>query len=95
MITFEDCIGLCELSDDEVAAIAEHEHIPALAAAELGNYLLRAPGGGVRISEMIRDDIEAAVARRDINHAAELKMALKYFLLVHPDAPLEPRALAA
>jgi hypothetical protein len=95
MITFEDCIGLCELSDDEVAAIAEHEHIPALAAAELGNYLLHTPDGGVRISEMIRDDIEAAVTRRDVNHAAKLKMALKYFLLVHPDAPVGPTPLAA
>ena len=95
MITFEDCIGFCELYDDEVAAIAEHEHIPALAAAELENYLSQAPGGGVRISEMIRDDIEAAASRRDVNYAAKLKMALKYFLLVHPDPPLEPIPLAA
>jgi hypothetical protein len=85
MITFEDCIGLCELTEDEVAAIAEHEHIPATAAAELGNYLLQAPGGTVRISEMIRDDIAHAVAHRDAAHAAKLKMALKYFLLMHPD----------
>lgn len=95
MITFEDCIGLCELSDDEVAAIAEHEHIPALAAAELGNYLLHEPDGGLRICEMIRDDIAAAVARRDVNHAAKLKLTLKYFLQVHPNAPKGPVPLAA
>jgi len=95
MLTFEDCIGLCELSEEEVTAISEHEHIPALAAAELGHYLLHAPGGGLRISEMIRDDIIDAVDRRDVKHAAELKMVLKYFLLVHPDAPLDPFPLAA
>jgi hypothetical protein len=93
MITFEDCLGLCELTEDEVAAIAEHEHIPATAALELGNYLLHAPGGCVRISEMIRDDIAAAAGRGDAKHTAKLKMALKYFMLMHPqDRPLAAAA---
>jgi hypothetical protein len=96
MITFEDCLGLCELSNDEVAAIAEHEHIPTMAAVELGHYLLHAPGGAVRISEMIRDDIKDAVARGDARHAAKLKLAMKYFLLIHPDdTPQAPLSLAA
>lgn len=85
MITFEDCLGLCELSADEVAAIAEHEHIPSTAALELGHYLLNAPGGAFRISEMIRDDINCAVAHGDSSHAAELKLALKYFMVMRPD----------
>ena len=28
MITLEDCIGLCGLTEEEVLAIAEHEHSP-------------------------------------------------------------------
>ena len=95
MISAIDICGFCGLDPEQIDAIAEHEHIPALAAAELENYLLQAPGGGVRISEMIRDDIEAAASRRDVNYAAKLKMALKYFLLVHPDPSLEPIPLAA
>jgi hypothetical protein len=84
MITFEDCLGLCELTEDEVGAIAEHEHIPETAALELGHYLLHAPGGTLRISEMIREDLDAAAQRGDARHAAKLKMALKYFMLMHP-----------
>src|SRR5262245_10183003 len=40
MISLEDCIGLCGLDENEVAAISEHEHIPEIAAAALANYLL-------------------------------------------------------
>jgi len=28
MLTIEDCIGLSELTEEEILAIAEHEHIP-------------------------------------------------------------------
>lgn len=40
MITLEDCIGLCGLTETEVLAIAEHEHLPEIAAAALAQYLL-------------------------------------------------------
>ena len=39
MLTIQDCIALCDLTEDEVEAIAEHEHIPEMLAAELGAYL--------------------------------------------------------
>ena len=32
MITLEDCIGLCGLTKEEVLAVAEHEHLPQVAA---------------------------------------------------------------
>ena len=40
MITLEDCIALCGLTEQEVMAIAEHEHVPEIAAAAIGRYLL-------------------------------------------------------
>ncbi len=40
MFSLEDCIGLCGLTEEEVRAIAEHERIPEIAAAELGSYLV-------------------------------------------------------
>jgi hypothetical protein len=39
MITLEDCIGLCGLTEEEVLAIAEHEHLPEIAATALAQYL--------------------------------------------------------
>ena len=36
MLTYQDCVGLCELSEAEIRAIAEHEHLPEVVALELG-----------------------------------------------------------
>ena len=35
MITLEDCIALCGLTEEEVLAIAEHEHLPEIASTAL------------------------------------------------------------
>jgi hypothetical protein len=40
MITLQDCIGLCGLTEEEVLAIAEHEHLSEIAATALAQYLL-------------------------------------------------------
>ena len=84
MLTLEDCIGLCGLTEEEVLAIAEHEHIPAMAAAELGNYLIKTPAGELFVRAMIKDDIARAVARGDPEHALLLKLVLRNFVLQHP-----------
>jgi hypothetical protein len=85
MISLEDCIGLCGLDEDEVAAISEHEHIPEIAAAGLANYLLQQPHGGETIRTMITDDIHKALDEGRVRHAAELFMALRHFLEQHPE----------
>ena len=83
MISLSDCIAMCGLSEDEVLAIAEHEHIPEIAAAALGQYLLSQKHGPETIRDMIRDDIRAALARDDRKHARDLLMALRHFLSDH------------
>ena len=86
MITLADCLAMCGLSEDEVLAIAEHEHIPEIAAAALGQYLLNQERGPEKIRDMIRDDIRGALARNDRAHARELLMALRHFLSEHPQS---------
>jgi hypothetical protein len=86
MITIHDCIGLCGLSEDEVLAIAEHEHVPEVVAAGLAEALLKQPHGAEKIRHMIVDDIRAASARGDICHVRELLHCLKGFLDAHPEA---------
>jgi hypothetical protein len=85
MITLEDCIAFCGLTEQEVLAIAEHEHIPEVAAAALAEYLLNRPKGAGQIRDMICGDIRAAFDRGDNKHAAELCSALRHFLECHPD----------
>ena len=84
VLTLEDCLALCGLTEDEVLAIAEHEHVPEVAAAELGNYLVRTADGELAIKAMIRDDLAAAQARGDAAHAAALKLVLHDFIRQHP-----------
>ncbi len=83
MLTIEDCIGLSELTEEEILAIAEHEHIPEIAALELGNYLVQTASGEKRIKAMIVDDIEDARRAGNIHRAAALKLCLKHFLEHH------------
>jgi hypothetical protein len=86
MITLQDCIAMCDLDEAEVQAIAEHEHIPEIAAAALAQYLLRQEHGAETIRDMLRDDIRAALTRNDRDHARDLFMALRHFLSCHPEA---------
>jgi hypothetical protein len=87
MLSWVDCLSLCELSADEVRAIAEHEHIPEIAAMELGNWLVVTPDGRRMIKRMILEDIEGAVARGNHVRAAHLKLAMKHFCSTHPENP--------
>lgn len=84
MLTLDDCIGLCGLTEDEVRAIARHERIPDIAAAELGNYLVSSPDGEMCIKDMIRDDLAQACGCGDRERELALKLVLRNFILQHP-----------
>lgn len=83
MLTVEDCIDLCELTAEEVEAIAEHEHLPTIIAAELGNYLIHSESGVPMIQRFILDDIELAENRGDTVRVNTLKLTLKHFVETH------------
>jgi hypothetical protein len=85
MLSLVDCVALSSLTEEEIAAIAEHEHLPMVIAAELGNYLVQTPNGEQYIKRMIRDDIQAAHERGDLLHALALKLVLRQYLSCHPE----------
>lgn len=86
MLTLEDCIAFSDLTQEEVLAIAEHEHMPEIAAAAYGEYLLNKEDGTRQICRMIIDDIRAAQARADRRHVQNLLHVLHHFLRAHPEA---------
>ena len=86
MITLEDCIAFCGLSEEEVLAIAEHEHMPEAAACALAEYLLNQEHGPERIRDMIVDDVRAAQARGDREHVRTLSHVLHHFLKARSEA---------
>jgi hypothetical protein len=83
MITLEDCIAFSGLTEEEVLALAEHEHVPEIAATALASYLLKQRHGPDKIRVMIVEDIRAALDRGDRGHAKELFSALRHFLATH------------
>ena len=83
MLTIEDCIALSDLTEEEIAAIAEHEHVPAIVAAELGHYLIKAPGGVSALKRIILDDIQAARDRGNSRRARQLQLVLRAFVQGH------------
>jgi hypothetical protein len=80
VLSLEDCIALSDLLPDEVDAIAVHEHLPEIIAAELGCYLVHCADGRQAIRAIIRDDIEAARRRGDFRRAGELRLVLYHFV---------------
>ena len=85
MLTYQDCLGLCDLTEEEIEAVALHEHIPQMVAVELGNYLIHRPDGTLCIKRMIIDDIEHAENAGDTQRVLQLKLVLKRFLESHPE----------
>jgi hypothetical protein len=85
MLTYEDCLEMADLTDDEVEAISAHEHIPEIVAAELGNYLVHDAEGVPMIKRIILDDMEQALVRVDQRRALHLKLVLRRFVETHPD----------
>ena len=86
VITLEDCIGMCGLTEDEVLAIAEHEHLPEIAATALAHYLLSREHGSEEIRDMIVDDIREAQWSDNKEHVLTLLHVLHHFLITHPEA---------
>ena len=86
MISKEDIIAMCGLTEEEVAAIAEHEHMPDVAAAAFAKYVLEQEHDPARLKEMIVDDFRVAVRARRFEHAQEIILALRHFLAEFPQA---------
>lgn len=83
MLTIVDCIALSDLSEAEIDAIAEHEHVPSIVAVEMGCCLEHDPAGQRRIAAIIRDDIAHARAHGALGHAAELASVLHGYVNHH------------
>lgn len=86
MLTYEDCVELSDLTEEEIEAIAQHEHLPEMAALELGSYLVHTEEGVPMIKRIILDDIEDARRHGHAQKVLQLKLVLKHFVETHPSS---------
>src|SRR6516225_7722110 len=86
MITLEDCIAFCGLTEEEVLGIAEHQHTREASTCTLAEYLLNQQQESEKIRDMIVDDVRAAQVRGDRDQIRTLLHVLHHFLKAHPEA---------
>lgn len=93
MLTYEECLDMCDLTADEVDAIAEHEHVDPMIALALGQYMI-SHDGEQKVKKIILDDIEKAQRDGNRSHEALLNQVLEHFVATHPEHG-SPKSAAA
>jgi hypothetical protein len=85
MISIRDCIDYSDLTEDEIAAIAEHEHVPFASAAQMACCLAQSPDG----TQVLRCLLENAVCDAEVcGQKGALRLArkaLRQFCANHPE----------
>lgn len=84
MLTMEDCFGLANLDQDEVAEIAAHERLTFTAALEKGAALLANPWGDAAIRQIVWDNLCVANQRHHADRAQTLTTLYRGTCERHP-----------
>ena len=84
MLTLDECIGMSGLTEDEIAVIAEHEHVPEIVAVERGHALLKTPKGTYVLRCYISDLLERAKLAGKRDKVKRLDLLLTRFNAAHP-----------
>ena len=87
MLSITDCVGMCGLTDDELQALVDHEHVPLIVAAELGAQLLKSPKGTWQLRGYLLEALEVSVARGEVVREQHLRHVLAAFSSSHPVPP--------
>ena len=85
MLTYKDCLGMCDFDEDEIAAVAEHEHLPRMVAIAYAEYLIHTDQGVPMLKKIILDDIAAAERSQNHEKVQHLRHVLRHFVLTHPE----------
>ncbi|MDR3323527.1 MAG: hypothetical protein LBS89_04905 [Zoogloeaceae bacterium] len=84
MLSLKDCLDFCDLDFGEVEAVAEHEHLPVIVAAELSHALLKTPEGVCCLHCMVLDNINQAVAEGDLDKVMRCHLAYQHLEARYP-----------
>ncbi|MCB1896489.1 MAG: hypothetical protein H6945_11440 [Zoogloeaceae bacterium] len=84
MLSIRDCLDYCDLTDDEVALIAEHEDIPDVAAAQIACGLVQTPEGVLILTRCLTDMVDRAERVGDREKAERARLVFARFLKDHP-----------
>jgi hypothetical protein len=84
VLCLEDCLDFSDLSASEVEAIATHEHVPLIVAAEIGCNMLKTPNG-IRCLENLFLETAETARLRGSHDAGRYLAVYQHFHQSHPD----------
>ena len=84
MLSIRDCLAYCDLTDEDVAIIAEHHDIPEAAAAQIACGLVQTREGTLILTQFMLDLVDHAEERGDGIRAKRFRDACARFIASHP-----------
>lgn len=84
MLSLKDCLDYCDLSEDEVALIAHHEHLDFPEAAQLACCLVQSDEGTQTLRCLLEEEICDAATFGGQEYVAAAARALVHFNTWHP-----------
>ncbi len=83
MLTLDDCVAFCGLTEDQLEAVAEHEHMALVVAAEWAECILEKPNGCEILTAILADKAKMACLRKP-DCAEKYRACLEEFIKDHP-----------
>ncbi|GAA5184937.1 hypothetical protein GCM10025771_40190 [Niveibacterium umoris] len=84
MLSLRDCLDYCDLTEEDVDVLAEHEHLPHDVAAHVACGLVQTPDGIVLIDHVMEDLIEQARHSGLLDKAEHVSHVYARFKATHP-----------
>lgn len=84
MLSLQDCLDFSDLDTGEIEAIARHEHIPLICAAEMGCELLKTHEGLRELHTIVLDDLNEALEQGEMERAGHWAEVYRHLQRAHP-----------
>lgn len=83
MLSIQDCLDYCDLTEEEVALLAHHEHLPYPSAVQLACGLVQTDAGTRTMRCILKDCVCEAETCGEGETKAAARRALKQFSKTH------------
>ncbi|MBA4742661.1 MAG: hypothetical protein H2060_08135 [Azoarcus sp.] len=84
MLSIRDCMDYCDVTEEEVELVAEHEGILKCAAAQIVCGLVQTPAGVVIVTRYMLDLVDRADRSGDYDKAERALAVCARFMADHP-----------
>lgn len=84
MLSLHDCLDYCDLTQEDIDLLAEHEHLPHNVAAHIACGLVQTPAGVLLIDHLMEDTIEQARNGGQLDKAEHVSHVYARFKAAHP-----------